>query len=127
MQAWARLTLLALVIFGFGALVPSQAGATLSFYDCTVAHDTWCDGRANGSYDGENSWDYNEAANNTGVPFVVCQRVYKPSTGVWLDGNSCDANWSGNDYGNILCVCYDAQIKQQSGTSRWIIGFADSE
>jgi hypothetical protein len=128
MHARVRLALLALLVLGCGAIAPSQASAFMSFYDCVnKPGNQWCDGRANGSYDGENSWDYNEAWNNTGGGlFEVCQRVYKPSTGVYLVGASCGDNSTGNLYGDVQCVCYDAEIRHTDTTPRSIAGFADS-
>lgn len=128
-HAKARVALLALVtVSAVGALVPAQASALTSYYNCVnkPSHQ-WCDGRANGSYDGQHSWDYNEGWNPGGGSFTVCQGVYKPSTGGWLSGISCGTNWTSHYYGDVTCACYDAEIHQQSGSPKSINGFADSD
>ena len=82
----ARLAVLAvLAVSAVALLIPAQSSAFNSWYNCiNKPSDTWCDGRANGTYDGQHSWDYNSASNPSGIPFWVCQRVYKPSSGNWL-------------------------------------------
>jgi hypothetical protein len=128
-HARARLALLAL---GFACAVaitiPAQASAVLSFYNCvSQTAYVWCDGRANSTYDGENSWDWNEVWDPDPVGTLrVCQRVFKPSTGVFLAGDSCANDSSANDYGNVTCVCYDAQITHEGAGLRAVNGFADS-
>lgn len=127
-HARARLALLALSAAGvLGVFVPAQASAFTSYYNCVnkPSHQ-WCDGRANGSYDGQHSWDYNEAWNPGGGSFTVCQGVYKPSTGNWLDYPTCFTNWISRYYGDVTCTCYDAEVQQQSGSPKSINGFADA-
>jgi hypothetical protein len=127
----ARLALLGVIAAGMaaGAVVPSQASAAISYYNCVLKpSNQWCDGRANGSYDGQNSWDYNEgwypgAWDNT---VTACQRVWKPSSGGVLAGSSCAFNRTWHDYGNVQCACYDAEVKQISGGPHSINGYADS-
>lgn len=128
-HARVRIALLALVTVGaVGILVPAQASALTSYYNCVnKPSNQWCDGRANGSYDGQHSWDYNEGWNPGGGSFTVCQGVYKPSTGGWLSGLSCNTNWTATYYGAVTCACYDAEIQQQSGASKSINGFADAD
>jgi hypothetical protein len=100
----------------------------VGYYSCVnKPHNQWCDGRANGTFDGLHSWDYNEAWNPGGGSFQVCQGVYKPSSGNWLAGDSCGSNWVGHVYGNVTCVCYEAQIRQTSGGPRSINGVADAD
>lgn len=127
-QARARLVLLALVVTGVASgMVPAQAGANYTFFSCTdLASGTWCDGRPNGSYDGEDSWDYAEAWDVSGNTVEVCQRVYKPSTSGYLAGNSCANDYVSHYYGNVICVCYDAQVRQNAGSPYTTNGFADS-
>lgn len=129
MSNWrARLAVLALLALGAGMLIPAQASAFTSWYNCiNKPSDTWCDGRANGTYDGQHSWDYNSASNPSGIPFYVCQRVYKPSSGNWLTGNSCGVDYIAHVYGNVTCICYDAEASQLSGSGRDIYGFADAD
>jgi hypothetical protein len=110
--------------------VPGQASAFDSYYNCVLKPvNQWCDGRANGSYDGQNSWDFNQ----TWYPgawdgtVTACQHVWKPSTGGVLAGASCDSNVTQNDYGDVQCVCYDAEAMQQSGGPHSINGYADSD
>lgn len=128
-HARARLVLLALVVVGaVGMLAPTQASALSSNYNCVnKPSGQWCDGRANGTYDGQHSWDYNEGWNPGGGSFTVCQGVYKPSTGGWLAGDSCGNNWTSHYYGNVTCACYDAEVRQLSGSPKSINGFADSD
>jgi hypothetical protein len=128
-HARARLALLVLlVVTVVGILVPAQASALTSFYNCVnKPSHVWCDGKANGSYDGLHSWDYNEAWNPGGGSFTVCQGLYRPATGVWLSGISCDTNWTSTYYGSITCACYEANIHQQSGSPQSINGFADTD
>lgn len=109
-----------------GIAIPAQAGAFVSYYDCVnKPNGQWCDGRANGSYDGQHSWDYNQGWNPGGGSIMVCQRVYHPSSGVALVGEGCNWNWTSNIYGNVQCVCYDAEVRQLSGTYS-VNGFADA-
>jgi len=121
-----RLVLLALVVVGAaGTFVPAPANAFVSYYSCYDKPPyQWCDGRANGTYDGLHSWDYNQA---WAAGINVCQAVYKPSTGNVLDGHGCAMEWTTNDYGSVQCVCYEAQIAQTSPYSRTINGFADAD
>lgn len=130
-KARMRFALLGALVTGLiaGAVVPSQASAAVSNYSCTPKPSfQWCDGRANGSYDGLNSWDYNEGAYNGPWDNTVnmCQRVWKPSTGGILAGHGCALNFTWNDYGNVTCACYEAEILQISSGDRYILGYADS-
>jgi hypothetical protein len=124
----ARLAVLALfAMCAVAVVVPAQANAFVSYYSCfNKPNLEWCDGRANGTYDGQHSWDYNSASNQTGGSFYVCQGVYKPSSGNWLAGHGCGLDWTSHIYGDVQCTCYDAEIAQASGTSQSINGFADA-
>ncbi|HYI99170.1 MAG TPA: hypothetical protein VEX36_05755 [Thermoleophilaceae bacterium] len=128
MRAKARFGLLALLILGaIGAFAPAQASAFVSYYDCVLKpSNQWCDGRANGSYDGLNSWDYNQGwyPGASGV-VTACQRIWRPSTGGVL-GSSCGADFTFGYYGNVTCICYEAEVKQISGGNHSINGYADS-
>lgn len=125
-KAWLALAALA-VVGTVGIVVPAQAEAFVSYYNCVNKPDgQWCDGRANGSYDGEHSWDYNQASNPGGGSFQVCQRVYKPSSGGTLAGDGCGLNWTAHVYGNVTCICYDAEVRQFSGGAASVNGFADA-
>lgn len=127
-HARARLAVLALgAVCAIGVVAPAQAGAAISYFNCVnKPSGQWCDGRANGSYDGQNSWDYVEAWNPGAGTFEVCQRVFKPSSGNWLTGNGCGSNWTAHYYGNVQCACYDAEVRQNSGSPKSVNGFADS-
>ncbi len=128
-HARARLAMLALAaICVAGVVAPSQASAAYSYFNCiSKPSGQWCDGRANGSYDGQNSWDYVEGwFASGGGSLEICQRVYKPSTGNWLAGDSCSLGWVSHYYGNVQCVCYDAEVRQLSGSNQSINGYADS-
>lgn len=106
--------------------VPASASALISYYNCVdKPSGLWCDGRANGSFDGLNSWDYNEGWNPGAGSFGICQRVWRPATGNAL-GASCGTNWTGFYYGNVQCNCYEANVKQTSGVARSVNGYADS-
>jgi hypothetical protein len=125
-RAWR--SLLALIfVAAVAALVPSAATATFpgySYYHC-IAKPTnqWCDGQATGTYTGRHSWDYNQAS---GGAFTVCQRVYNPSTAYELPWATCGGSFTSRNYGNNTCACYDAEIKQTSGSPQNIYGFADA-
>ena len=111
------------------AVDPSAANAYESYYYCELKpSNEWCDGRANGSYDGLNSWDWHEAwyPGTWDGTVTACQRVHKPSDGTIL-GSSCKANYISNYYGVITCVCYEADAKQISGGPHSIWGHADSD
>lgn len=125
----ARFALLALtVVVALSVAVPASADAFVGYYNCVnKPSGQWCDGRANGSYDGQHSWDYNQASNPGGGSFDVCQRVYKPSTGGVLLGTSCASNYSSNYYGAVTCICYDAEVRQLSGGVASVNGFADAD
>src|ERR1700754_2375216 len=120
-----RFTVFASVLVGAVAIaLPAQAGAFVSYYNCVnKPHDQWCDGRANGSFDGLHSWDWNEGWTPDGA-IGVCVGSYRPGNGTWL-ASACDANnWIGRIYGNVTCACYEAQVKQQTGGARSVNGFA---
>jgi len=127
-QARARLAVLALgLVCAIGAVAPAQADAAISYFNCvSKPSGQWCDGRANGSYDGQNSWDYVDAWNPGGGSFEVCQRVFKPSSGNWLTGSSCGPDYASHYYGDVQCTCYDAEVRQNSGSPQNVNGFADS-
>jgi hypothetical protein len=127
-HARARIALLAIVVVGAAAaVVPSQASALVSFYNCVNKPPSlWCDGKANGTYDGQHSWDYNEVWSAVGS-VNVCQGIYKPSSGNWLYGHSCAMDWDHFDYGNVQCACYEAEIAHTNGNPQTIYGFADTE
>lgn len=124
-----RLTVLALIAVGaVGIVAPTQANAFVSWYNCVDKPSLeWCDGQANGSYDGQHSWDYNSAANPGGGSFYVCQGIYHPSSGTWLAGHGCATNNAQNYYGDVQCACYIAKVAQTSGSPQSINGFADAE
>lgn len=110
-----------------GIAVPAQADAFVSYYDCVnKASGAWCDGRANSSYDGQHSWDYNQGWNPGGGTIEICQRVYKPSSGGTLTGDGCGWNNVSHVYGNVTCICYDAEVLQASGGPASVNGFADA-
>jgi len=123
----ARLAVLALLVVGAASMVaPAQASAFVSYYNCVNKPNLeWCDGRANGSFDGLHSWDYNSAS-APGGSYIVCQGVYKPSTGTWLTGHGCGQDWTSHVYGDVQCTCYEAQVAQASGGTQSVNGFADA-
>ncbi len=123
----ALCALLAITATNVVAVTP--ASAYTGTYNCVLKPvGQWCDGRANGTYDGEHSWDFNQgwypgAWDGT---VTACQRVWKPSTGGVLNGSSCAANATWTSYGNVQCVCYDAEVRQYSGGPHSINGYADA-
>ncbi len=130
-NARARLALLGVLAFcALGAAAATPAGAFVGYYNCvSKPSNQWCDGRANGTYDGQHSWDYNEGWypgtwNNT---VTACQRVYRPSNGTQLSGASCSYNYTATDYGNQTCICFDAEVKQISAGNHSINGMADAD
>ena len=121
----ALLILAAAVALGIAS--PSSANAFVSYYNCVnKPHNQWCDGRANGSFDGLHSWDYNQASNPGGGTVWVCQRVWKPASGNPLGPTTCDWNYAPWYYGNVQCACYEANVLQQSGGPASVNGFADA-
>lgn len=131
MRAKARLALFAVLAVGvLGAVVPASASAFAGYYNCVLKpSNQWCDGRANLSFDGLHSWDYNEGwyPGAWDGSVTACQRLYKLSTGTQLAGSSCGANYTNNYYGNQTCVCLEAEVKQISGGPHSINGYADAD
>jgi hypothetical protein len=129
MRARARLALLAVVVVGaIGAVAPASATAFVGYYNCVLKpSNQWCDGRANGTYDGLHSWDWNEGwyPGAWDGSVTACERVWRPSTGGIL-GSSCHVNYVDHYYGNVSCVCYEANVKQVSGGPHSINGYADA-
>lgn len=128
-KARPRLVLLAVLVLGLvAAIAPAQSSALVSNYNCVAKPAfQWCDGRANGSFDGLNSWDWNEGWSNGGGTTKICQRVWKPSTGGVLAGSTCGYfNWIGNYYGNVQCTCYEAEVWHEAGGNLNLTGRADS-
>jgi len=130
-NARARLALLGVLVFSIiGASAPAQADALVGYYNCVMKpSNVWCDGQANGSYDGIDDWDYNEgwypgAWDGT---VTACQRLYRPSDGVTALSSSCDVNYTSTDYGNVTCACWEANVKQISGGDHSINGAADTD
>ncbi len=128
MKAKARLALLVvLAAAALGTLVPASASAFVSYYNCVAKPaNQWCDGRANGSFDGLHSWDYNQGWVPVGGS-TVCQQVWKPSTGGYLPGASCGWNVTSNYYGAVACVCYEAEVKHTNAIPQNVNGFADAD
>lgn len=124
----ARLALLGVLAgAALAVALPAQASAIVTYYNCVLKpHNLWCDGKANGSYDGLGSWDFSEGWNPGSGSFGVCQRVWRPATGNLL-GGSCSTNWTGLYFGNVQCNCYEANVKQTSGSPKSVSGFADSD
>jgi hypothetical protein len=130
-NARARLALLSVLAFSaIAAAVPAAADAYVSYYDCYLKpSNVWCDGRANGSFDQIDDYDYNEGwyPGTWDGTVTACQRLYKTSDGSVLGGSNCAANYTAYDYGTVTCVCYEANVKQISGGDHSIHGMADSE
>jgi hypothetical protein len=122
----ARFALLALVGVGlFGAFIPAQANALVSYYNCVnKPSNQWCDGRGNGSFDGLHTWKYNQASNPGPGSSTVCQALYRPSDGAWF-GGTCFTNFI-SDYYSSSCACLEANALQASGSPKSVNGFADT-
>jgi hypothetical protein len=109
------------------SVLSAPAKAFESYYYCELKPvGQWCDGRANGSYDGINSWDFHEAWypgtwDNT---VNVCQRLYRPSDGSTRAGDSCNLNYVSVVYGTVTCYCYEAEARQYSGGPHSVWGHA---
>lgn len=114
------------VVAVVGAAAPARSDALVSYYSCTnKPSGVWCDGRANGSFDGLHSWDYNQGYAPGATS--TCQGLYKPSTGIWLVGTSCTpGNLASNYYNPQSCACLEANIAQNSSGNLTINGFADT-
>jgi hypothetical protein len=126
-NARARLALLGvLALSALGAASASPAEALDSYYNCVLKpSNSWCDGQANGSYDGQYSYDYNEAwyPGAWDGTVTACQRLIRTSDSFVLTGSSCAANTSYSNYtGNTITV--EANIKQISGGDHSINGHA---
>jgi hypothetical protein len=122
-----QLALVVAVVTTVAALfAPGTAAALDGYYNCVLKPaGQWCDGRANGTYDGVHSWDSSEAWypgvwDNT---VTACERLYKPSNGTTL-GSSCAANYVFHNYISVTCVCYEAHAMQVSGGAHSINGHA---
>lgn len=106
----------------------ATAVAFESYYNCVnKPSNLWCDGRANGSFDGLSSWDYNEAWNPGTGSLPVCERVWKPSSGGVLGTPGCGYNWIAHYYGNVQCSCYEANVEHLASGNRNINGYANSD
>jgi hypothetical protein len=115
------------VSIAMGAIRPQPADALDGYYNCTLKPAyAWCDGRANGTYDGVHSWDYNEGwyPGTWDGSVTACQHLIRPSDGSVLGGSSCNANYAWANYGTNTCVCYDAEVMQISGGPHSINGHA---
>jgi hypothetical protein len=104
----------------------SASGAAETYYYCSLKpSNVWCDGRANGTFDGLGSWDAQEAwyPGTWDGSVTACERLYRPSTGqVW--GGVCRANYVYTYYGANTCACWEANAKQVSGGPHTIYGHA---
>jgi hypothetical protein len=129
-KARARLALFAVLAVGaVGAVAPTTASALISDYYCTQKpSNQWCDGRANGSFDGLHSWDFNEGwySGPWDGTVYMCERVWRPATGGVL-GSSCGYNYTAHYYGSVSCACYEAEVLQLSSGSRNIQGRANTD
>jgi len=129
-NARARLALLGvLILSALGATAPARADATVSYYYCVLKpSNLWCDGRANGSFDAVDDYDYNEGwyPGTWDGTVTACQRLYNVNNGSTAWGSSCDANFTSHYYGAVTCVCWEANVKQISGGNHSIHGAADT-
>ena len=127
----ARIALLAtLAACIIATAIPAQAGAYAGYYNCVLKpSNQWCVGRANGSYDGVHSWDWNESwyPGTWDGTVTACQRLWNVNTSSQQAGSSCGANYTNNYYGPITGVCFDAEAKQISGGNHSINGYADAD
>jgi hypothetical protein len=114
------------VVVVVGAAAPARSDALVSYYSCSnKPPGSWCDGRANGTFDGLHSWDYNQGY-APGAP-SACQGLYKPSTGIWLTGSGCEPDDLATNYYNPQsCACLEANIAHYAAGNMTITGFADT-
>lgn len=128
-HARVRLALLVVVACAaVGVLVPAQASALSSYYSCVNKPAwQWCDGRANGSFDGRHSWDYNEAWSFGSGSFEVCEGLYWPAGGNFIGSQLCGGNFIGHYYGVQTCACLEALSYHRASSSKSINGFADTD
>ena len=127
-----RFALVPILILGIVVMVaPTQANAEInSYFSCqSKPSGQWCDGRANGSFDGLHSWDYVKGwyPGTWDSSVTVCQHVWRPATGQVLAGATCDYNWTEHYYGNVTCACYEAEVLQYSSGPRNLNGNAEAE
>lgn len=126
-HARARLALLGVLAFcTLGAVGAAPAGALTSYYNCVLKpSNTLCDGQANGSYDGQYSYDFNEAwyPGTWNGTVIACQVLIRTSDGYNLPGSSCLENATWFDYG-VNTITVEANIKQISGGNHSINGRA---
>jgi hypothetical protein len=104
----------------------TPASAFTSYYNCVLKpSNSWCDGQANGSYDGQYSYDYNEGwyPGTWDGSVTACQMLLITSSGTQLGGASCAANYTSNDYGTNNTTV-EANVKQISGGDHSINGMA---
>jgi hypothetical protein len=126
----ARFALLAAMAAAFlAAMVPALAEAAPSYYNC-ASKPPWalCDGRANGTFDGIDDYDYNRATYTGGGAVIVCQGLLHHSSSTWLPMPNCSSgsnNYIDYYYGNITCVCYEANVSHATDGNYTLYGFAD--
>jgi len=125
-----RAALLAALAAAVIAAAPSSASAFDGYFNCVLKPSgQWCDGQANGTYDGLHSWDYTEGWypgtwDNT---VTACEHVIYTSGAELGSGGLCGLNWVSHYYGNITCVCLEAEARQYSGGPHSINGYADAD
>jgi hypothetical protein len=129
MRVYGRLAVaLVLALAAVGSGAPS-ASALESYYYCSLKPvGSWCDGKANGTYDGLNGWDYTEAwyPGDWDNTVTACEHVINPSNGTEIGGGgNCDLNWTSHYYGAIS-GSYEAEVRQYSGGPHTIYGYANS-
>jgi hypothetical protein len=124
-----RAVLLTLFFVAVGSIAPSTASALDSYFNCVLKPSgQWCDGKANGTYDGLHSWDYVEAwyPGTWDGSVTACEHnIY--TSGAVVAAGTCAANWTSTYYGAQTCVCLEAEVRQYSGGDHSINGYADSD
>jgi hypothetical protein len=127
--ARARLVLLGVLAFSIlGAGSATPADALISYYNCTLKpSNLWCDGQANGSYDGQYSYDWQEGwyPGTWDGSVTACQMLLVTSTSAQLTGGSCAPNSTANGYGTNTTTV-EANVKQISGGDHSINGHAEA-
>lgn len=117
----------ALVACAAGAVAPSQASALFSNYSCAAkAPAQWCDGRANGSFDGLHSWNYNRGYLASGWT-TLCEHIWQPANGFEYPNGCAIGNSVSHYYGDVGCACYEAEVKHYYTSALNIYGQADTE
>jgi hypothetical protein len=109
----------------FAVTSESKGYGPIRYCGQVKAHGHWCGSFAHGGTPGVHSWDKNTAVSDEGTTLIrVCQRLRKPSTGRVVAGVTCGLGYATHWYGDVRCVCYEANVMQQGLGNYRLIGIA---